>query len=272
VSDAVLSLPRTGSAGRSRAALASVPVMTGQCVRLSRRTVDALLTSLMLPVLLMLLFVYLFGGAISTGMRYVTYVVPGVLLLCAGFGAASTAVSVCQDMTGGIIDRFRSLDVPAPAFLAGHVAASVARNTVSTMLVLGVALLIGFRPHAGPAGWLAAAAILLSFILAISWLAATAGLVARSAEAANGLAFGVMFLPYPAAPSCPSTPCLAGCAVSRRTSPSPRSLTPCAAFCSAPRSGPARGVRSPGAAASCSPPRPPPAWPSATGPHDQRLR
>jgi ABC-2 type transport system permease protein len=151
----------------------------------------------LLPILLMVLFVYLFGGAIGTGVSYVSYVVPGVLLLCAGFGAASTAVTVCQDMTGGIVDRFRSLDVPAPAFLTGHVVASLVRNAVSTILVLGVAFLIGFRPHAGPAAWLAAAGILLSFVLAISWLAAAAGLLARSAEAANGVTFLVMFLPYP---------------------------------------------------------------------------
>ena len=167
--------------------------MIGRCVRLSRRNLDAVLTSLMLPVLLMLLF----GGAIATGTSYVSYVVPGVLLLCAGFGVASTAVTVCQDMTSGIVDRLRSLDVPAPAFLAGHAVASLVRNAVSTILVLGVAFLLGFRPHAGPAAWLAAAGILLSFILAISWLAAAAGLLTRSAEAANGVTFLVMFLPYP---------------------------------------------------------------------------
>ena len=100
----------------------------------------------MLPVMLMLLFVYLFGGAIETGTRYVTYVVPGLLLLCAGYGASITAVSVANDMTGGIIDRLRSLDVGGAAFLAGHVTASVARNAASTTLVLAVGLLIGFRP------------------------------------------------------------------------------------------------------------------------------
>src|SRR6266545_3659886 len=98
--------------------------MAGRSLRLTMRTPDALLTSLLLPVMLMLLFVYLFGGAIQTGTRYVTYVVPGVLLLCAGFGASMTAVSVSHDMTGGIVDRFRSLDVAGAAVLAGHVAAS----------------------------------------------------------------------------------------------------------------------------------------------------
>jgi ABC-2 type transport system permease protein len=122
--------------------------MAGRCVRLSMRQVDALITSLALPVLLMLMFVYLFGGAIDTGGDYVTYVVPGVILLCAGFGSAVTAVTVSQDMTGGIVDRLRSMDVGGPAVLAGHVAASVVRNAASTALVLVVALLIGFRPEA----------------------------------------------------------------------------------------------------------------------------
>jgi ABC-2 type transport system permease protein len=171
--------------------------MAGRSLRLTMRTPDALLTSLLLPIMLMLLFVYLFGGAIQTGTEYVTYVVPGVLLLCAGFGASMTAVSVSQDMTGGIVDRFRSLDVAGTAVLAGHVAASVARNLASTVLVLGVAFLIGFRPSAEPLDWLAAAGVLLAFMLAISWLSAAIGLLARSPEAAGGFTFLMAFLPYP---------------------------------------------------------------------------
>jgi ABC-2 type transport system permease protein len=171
--------------------------MAGRSLRLTMRTPDALLTSLLLPIMLMLLFVDLFGGAIQTGTEYVTYVVPGVLLLCAGFGASMTAVSVSQDMTGGIVDRFRSLDVAGTAVLAGHVAASVARNLASTVLVLGVAFLIGFRPSAEPLDWLAAAGVLLAFMLAISWLSAAIGLLARSPEAAGGFTFFMAFLPYP---------------------------------------------------------------------------
>jgi ABC-2 type transport system permease protein len=171
--------------------------MAGRSLRLALRTPDALLTSLLLPIMLMLLFVYLFGGAIQTGTRYVTYVVPGVLLLCAGFGAASTAVSVSHDLTGGIVDRFRSLDVGGAAILAGHVAASVVRNLASTVLVFGVAFLIGFRPSAGPLDWLAAAGVLLLYVLAISWLSAAVGVLARSPEAAGGFTFLMAFLPYP---------------------------------------------------------------------------
>jgi ABC-2 type transport system permease protein len=170
--------------------------MTARCFRLTRRQLDSLLTALLLPVALMLLFVCLFGGAIHTGTKYVTYVLPGVLLLCAGYGAAITAVSVSQDMTGGIIDRFRSMDVHGPAILAGHVAASIARNIASTILVLGVAYLIDFRPQASLPAWLAAAGLLLAFILALSWLAAAFGLAVRTPEAANGFMFLVAFLPY----------------------------------------------------------------------------
>src|SRR3954453_7609847 len=119
--------------------------MSGRCLRLSRRNVEAVLTSLMLPIMLMLLFVFLFGGAIRTGTaHYVTYVVPGLLLLCAGYGASVTAVSVSHDMTGGIVDRFRSLDVGGAAAPPGHVASSVVRNAASTVLFLGVGLLVGF--------------------------------------------------------------------------------------------------------------------------------
>ncbi|HET6860834.1 MAG TPA: ABC transporter permease [Streptomyces sp.] len=171
--------------------------MTGRAVRLSRRNVDSLITSMMLPIMLMLVFVYFFGGAIDTGTQYVTYVVPGVLLLCAGFGSSTTAIGVAEDMKGGIIDRFRSLDVNATSILTGHVLASAARNVVSTALVLGVAFAIGFRPSATLFGWLAAAGLLLAFILALSWLSAAVGLLTTSAEAAGGFTFFVSFLPYP---------------------------------------------------------------------------
>jgi ABC-2 type transport system permease protein len=171
--------------------------MSARSVRLSMRHLDALVTSLVLPVMLMLVFVELFGGAIETGAEdYVTYVVPGVILLCAGFGSATTAVSVSQDMTGGIVDRLRSMDVSRAAVLGGHVAASVVRNVASTILVFAIALALGFRPGAGPLHWLAVAGVVLAFVVAVWWLAATIGLLAGSPEAANGFTFVVMFLPY----------------------------------------------------------------------------
>ncbi|WP_338896647.1 ABC transporter permease [Streptomyces sp. TG1A-60] len=172
-------------------------IMTGRSLRLSRRNLDALITSMALPVMLLLVFVYFFGGAIDTGTRYVTYVVPGVLLLCAGFGAANTAMAVTEDLKSGIIDRFRSLDIGGTPILTGHVLASAVRNLVATTLVLCLALAIGFRPVATLSGWLAATAVLLIYILALSWFSAAIGLFVKSSEAAGGFTFLVSFLPYP---------------------------------------------------------------------------
>ncbi|HEX4109100.1 MAG TPA: ABC transporter permease [Solirubrobacteraceae bacterium] len=171
-------------------------IMAGRCLRLTRRNLDTLIVALVLPALLMVLFVVLFGGAIHTGTRYVTYVAPGVLLLCAGYGASLTAVGVCQDMTGGFIDRLRAMDVAGACVLAGHVAASVVRNVASAALALGVAIALGFRPHAGPLEWLAAIGVLVAFITAMSAVATALGLMARTPEAASGYTFVIMFLPY----------------------------------------------------------------------------
>lgn len=188
-----LTLPATA---RPLPVLSDALTMVGRSIRLTRRQLDALLMSLMLPVMLMLVFVYLFGGAIQTGTKYVTYVVPGVLLLCAGFGSATTAVSVSNDLTAGIIDRFRSMDISGTAVLTGHVVASAVRNLASTVVVFGVAFAIGFRPHAGPLAWPAAIGVLLAFVLAISWLSAAFGVLAKSTEAAGGMTFFMMFVPY----------------------------------------------------------------------------
>ncbi|MET9721649.1 ABC transporter permease [Streptomyces zaomyceticus] len=177
--------------------LTAAGTLAGRGIRLSRRNLDAVITSMMMPIMLMLVFVYFFGGAIETGTGYVTYVVPGVIVLCAGFGAAGTAVSVSEDMRLGVVDRFRTLDIGGTPFLAGHVAASVTRNALSTTLVLGVAFLIGFRPAATPGGWLGAIGLLLAYVIAVSWLAAAVGLLTRTAEAAGAVTFFMMFLPYP---------------------------------------------------------------------------
>ena len=197
MSDITAPLTVARATARAVAVLGDSLTMIARCVRLTSRHFEALLMSLMLPVMLMLLFVYLFGGAIHTGISYVNYVVPGGLVLCTAFGASMTAVSVSNDMNGGIIDRLRSLDVSGAALPAGHVAASVARNLVSTGLVLGLAVAIGFRPSGGQLAWLAAGGVLLLFVFAMSWLSAAIGLVARSAEAASGFTFFISFLPYP---------------------------------------------------------------------------
>ena len=168
----------------------------GRSLRHSVRSVDALLTAVLLPVAILLMFVYVFGGAIDTNGRYVDYVVPGIIVLCAGFGSASTAVAVAVDMTTGVIDRFRTLPIASGAVLTGHVTASVARNVVSTSLVIGVALIAGFRPEPDLLNWLAAAALLLALMTAISWMAAAFGLLAKTIEGANALTFVAAFAPY----------------------------------------------------------------------------
>ena len=181
---------------RPAAPVRDAMTLTGRALRLSRRNAEALITSLVLPVMLMLMFVYLFGGAVRVGTSYATYVVPGVILVCAAFGSSTTAVVVSEDMKAGVIDRFRSLDIGGPVMVAAHVIASVARNLVATTVVMGLGLAVGFHPHASPLQWLAAAGILVLFMTAISWLAAIAGMLASSPEAANGATFLFMFLPY----------------------------------------------------------------------------
>lgn len=171
-------------------------VMTTRCVRRSLRNPEAFFTALTLPIVLMLLFVYVFGGDLSTGGKYVNYVVPGLIVLCAGFGAGTTAVAVATDMTNGIIDRIRSMPVRGSALLVGHIVASLVRNLMATALVIGVGLGLGWRPTASPLGWVGAAAMIVLFVLALSWLAAGVGLLARSAETATSFTMVLMFVPY----------------------------------------------------------------------------
>ena len=179
-------------------AITDTGVLIGRCVRRSLRDPEAFFTALMLPVVLMLLFVYVFGGAFAAGSgeHYANYVVPGLIVLCAGFGAGTTAVAVATDMSNGIVDRFRSMPIRSSALLTGHIAASLGRNLLATALVIAVGLGVGWRPTASPERWLAAIAMIVAFILAMSWLAAAFGLVARSTEAANSATFVLMFLPY----------------------------------------------------------------------------
>jgi ABC-2 type transport system permease protein len=189
--------PVPAPALRRRSRTADAMTMIGRCVRLTRRDAESFIMALALPIMLMLLFVYLFGGAINTGTAYITYVVPGVLLVCVGFGASSTTVSVCKDASSGVADRFRAMDVSGAAMVGGQVAASLARNAVATTHVMLVALLIGFRPRADAWQWLGAAAILGLFVLAESWVSAAVGVAVRSTDAAGGFGFFLSFLAYP---------------------------------------------------------------------------
>lgn len=179
-----------------RAAVSDTATMVGRSIRLTRRDTDALVMAIVLPLLQMALFVYVFGGAISSRAGYLDYVVPGIVLLSTGYGAASTAVSVAADATSGMVDRLRSMPVRASAVLTGHVVASVARNAVSTAVVVVAALLMGFRPDAGPVEWLAATGLLLLYVLALSWLAAFLGVLAKGVESAGAFGFVMLFLPY----------------------------------------------------------------------------
>src|SRR5690606_35785551 len=128
--------------------MAVFPTFVGRSVLHTLRTPDALVMAIALPTMLMLLFTWVFGGAIDPSGGYVDYVVPGIILTCAGFGASSTAVYVANDMRTGIIDRFRTMPLRAGAVLTGHVVASLLRNLVATAIVIGVGALVGFRPTA----------------------------------------------------------------------------------------------------------------------------
>jgi ABC-2 type transport system permease protein len=180
----------------SFAAVFDSRVMITRCLRRSWRDPEAFFTSLILPIILMLLFVYVFGGDLRTGGTYVDYAVPGLIVLCAGFGAGTTAVAVAGDMTNGIVERFRSMPISALSILVGQTVASVVRNLIATSLVVAVALGIGWHPTASPVHWVAAAAIFVLFVLALSWLAAAVGLLAGSVEAANSVTFALIFIPY----------------------------------------------------------------------------
>lgn len=175
--------------------LVDIGAMMGRETRRLLRSVDALVTALAIPVSIMLVFVVVFGGAIDQDGHYINYVVPGVLILCTGFGSAATAVSVAQDMKSGTFDRFKTMPIFGPAVLFGHVAASVIRNLVASAVVFGVAILLGFRPHAGAGHLILAALYLTLVILAFTWLSCAGGLV-LSVDAAGSLNFVFLFLPY----------------------------------------------------------------------------
>ncbi len=176
--------------------LTAEAVFIGRSLKHTLRDAESMLMSIALPVLMMLMFTYVFGGAIDPSGGYVDYVVPGTILTCAGFGAATTATFVANDMTGGIIDRIRTMPLRPGSVLTGHVVASLARNLVATGVVFLVAVAIGFRPTATPLEWLGTFAVIALWIFAITYLFAAIGLASGSAEAASGYGFILLFLPY----------------------------------------------------------------------------
>jgi len=190
-----LTLPTTAAVTRLAPLTAEVTFIKRSIIH-TLRTPDALVMAIALPSILMLLFTYVFGGAIEEDGSYVNYVVPGIILLCAGFGSSSVAVDVANDMQTGIIDRFRTMPLRASAVITGHVVASVLRNLLATGVVIVVGVLVGFRPNATFLDWVAMIGLIALYILAITYLFAAIGLASSGPEAAGSFGFILLFVPY----------------------------------------------------------------------------
>jgi len=177
--------------------LTDTAVLTGRTMRHITRSLDTIITTAITPIAMMLLFVYVFGGAIQTGTEdYIDYMLPGILLITIGSGIAYTAYRLFLDMDGGIFERFQSMPIARPSVLWAHVLTSLNANLVSLVVVVGVALLMGFRSGAGVLAWLAVAGILILFTLALTWLAVIAGLSANSVDGASAFSYPLIFLPF----------------------------------------------------------------------------
>lgn len=172
-------------------------VLTGRSLKHITRSPDTIITTALMPIGFMLLFVYVFGGAIQHGTgSYVAYLVPGILIITIASGISYTAFRLFLDMQGGIFERLQSLPIARSSVPWSHVLTSVVANLVSVAVVLGVALLMGFRAGAGPLAWLAVAGILILFTLALTWIAVIPGLTAKSADGATAFAYPLIFLPF----------------------------------------------------------------------------
>jgi len=172
-------------------------VLTGRTMRHVTRSIDTIITTAVMPIAIMLLFVYVFGGAIDTDTdSYVNYMLPGILLITIASGIAYTAVRLFTDLASGIFERFHSMPIARSSVLWAHVLTSLAANAVSVVIVVGVALLMGFRSGAGVLPWLAVAGILVLFTLAVTWIAVLAGLSAGTVEGAGAFSYPLIFLPF----------------------------------------------------------------------------
>ena len=172
-------------------------VMLGRSMRHIFRSMDTIITVTIMPIAMMLLFVYVFGGAIQTGTgNYVNYLLPGILLIAIASGISYTAYRLFMDMQSGIFDRFHSMPIARSAALWGHVLTSLVSNAISVVVIILVALIMGFRSSAGISSWLAVAGILALFTLALTWVAAIAGLSAKSADGAGAFSYPLIFLPF----------------------------------------------------------------------------
>jgi ABC-2 type transport system permease protein len=177
--------------------LGDTAVLTGRTMRHVTRSLDTIITTAITPIAMMLLFVYVFGGAIKTGSAsYVNYMLPGILLITIASGISYTALRLFLDMTSGIFERFHSMPIARSGVLWAHVLTSLVANVISLVVVVGVALLMGFRSGAGVLAWLAVAGILVLFTLALTWIAVIPGLTAKSVDGAGAFAYPLVFLPF----------------------------------------------------------------------------
>ena len=172
-------------------------VLTGRSMRHITRSPDTIITTAIMPIAFMLLFVYVFGGAIKHGSgSYVTYLLPGILLITIASGISYTAFRLFTDMQGGIFKRFQSMPIARSSVLWSHVLTSLAANLISLVVVVLVAVGMGFRSGAGALAWLAVAGILFLFTLALTWIAVIPGLTAKSVDGAGAFAYPLIFLPF----------------------------------------------------------------------------
>jgi ABC-2 type transport system permease protein len=172
-------------------------VLTGRTMRHVTRSLDTIMTTAIMPIAMMLLFVYVFGGAIDTGpVQYVDYMLPGILLITIASGISYTALRLFTDMRSGIFERFLSMPIARSGVLWAHVLTSLVANLISLVIVVAVAFLMGFRSGAGVLAWLEVAGILFLFTLALTWIAVIAGLSASSVEGAGVFSYALIFLPF----------------------------------------------------------------------------
>jgi ABC-2 type transport system permease protein len=172
-------------------------VLTARTLRHVTRSLDTIITTVITPIAIMLMFVYVFGGAIDTGpVQYIDYMLPGILLITIASGISYTALRLFMDMQGGIFERFQSMPIARSGVLWAHVLTSLVANMISLVLVVGVALLMGFRSGASVWAWLAVAGILILFTLALTWIAVIAGFSGSSVEGAGAFAYPLIFLPF----------------------------------------------------------------------------
>jgi ABC-2 type transport system permease protein len=178
--------------------LTDTGVLTGRSLRHISRSPDTIITTAVTPTALMLLFVYVLGGAIDTGSdgSYIDYMLPGILLITIASGVAYTAYRLFLDMQGGIFERFQSMPIARSSVLWAHVLTSLVANLASIAIVVAVAFLMGFRTGASVGAWLAVVAILVLFTLALTWLAVIAGLSAKTVDGASAFSYPLIFLPF----------------------------------------------------------------------------